>query len=294
MNEKQINKRLLEAQADFSRLIPGHTRRVKQAFDLARIRVADILAKHTRDGKIMPSRFNAISTELTAVEDALYKDLLSQTKFVVEDAAGSAGGAINGVLINAVGVSTLAAVQEQRIASTAVLQAGALVALGMTIAAFIASVVSTVFNRTGSDGKALRYRLRKLASDVITETRSSLRKSIRNREDYATVQNNILQSFLDVESRIDRITETEAFVAYRTAIAKGAEASGLVAALKIIDFPHGAHHVHEKHKCYQYAHKDEHGLGEGVYPVETRKIRNPHPQCRSVLQIVMKEAVLNA
>lgn len=294
MNEKQINKRLDEAQASFDRLVPGYTRLVKQAFDLARIRVTDILVKHTVNGKIPVNRLNAISRELTAVEDALYKDLLSQTKAVVEDAAGTAGEGLNGVLVTAVGVTALTALQEPQQGSTAVLTAGVLLAIGMAIAAFVAKITSTVFNRTGDDGKDLRYRLRKLASDIVSEIRLSLRKSIRKREDYATVQNNVLQSFLDVESRIDRIIETEAHVAYRTGIAIGAEQSGLVQALKIVDFPHGSHGVHKRHKCYEYAHADEHGMGEGVYPVTTRKIRNPHPQCRSRLYIVLKEGVLSA
>jgi len=298
MNEKQINDRLEEAQAAFYRSFPAYQRQVKQAFDLARTRVSDILLKHMKDGKIIPSRYNAISQELASVENALYRDLLLQTTTVLEEAAESAGSTLNEALVVGVVASALLAAQASQYASTArstgVAVASLLLAYGIGVSTFLEAVLSTVFRRTGTDGKDLRYRLRKLASDIITEIKSSLRKSIRNREDYATIQQNVLQSFLDVEYRADRITETEAAVAYRTAIAHGSELSGIVQGLKIVDYPHGTPGEHERHKCYEYAHADDYGMGEGVYPVNTRKIRNPHPQCRSRLFIVLKEGVLNA
>lgn len=292
MSEKQVNDRLLEMQEAFEKKLPTYSRQVKQAFDLARARVADIIVKHAKDGKVPKNRVNALNSELSAVEARLYRDLLSQTTIIIEDAATDASEGLNKALVIAVGATILLAMNEEEEGSEALTAAGFLLAIGIGLLALIKKVLGTVLGRSGDDGLNLRDRLRKLAADIIADVRKTLRKSSNASEDIADIQRKVAQIFGDVEWRVDRIVETEAPVAYRTAIAQAAELSDLVAALKIIDFPHGKHH--EKHKCYEYARANEHGMGKGVYPVTTRKIRNPHPQCRSRLVLVMKEGVLDA
>lgn len=293
MTEEQINKRLADMQAEFDRLIPSYKRRVIMAFTIARSKVNDIIAKYAKDGVIPKTRKSAAVKELDAVEAALYRDLLSQTTSVVEDAAKAAGSNVNEVLVAAIGVGALLALQGQEDPSGGFTE-GMLIAIGLGLLALMRKVVSTVIGRKGDDGKNLRDRLRTLSADAMNEARKTLRKSIQNSEDTATVQRRMSELFGTMEWRLNRITETEPHVAYRTAIAQAAESSDLVAALRIIDFPHGGPGEHERHKCYQYAHADEHGMGEGVYPLNTRKIRNPHPQCRSRLLLVLKEGVLDA
>lgn len=292
MSEKQVNDRLLEMQEAFEKKLPTYSRQVKQAFDLARARVADIIVKHAKDGKVPKNRVNALNSELSAVEARLYRDLLSQTTIIIEDAATDASEGLNKALVIAVGASILLAMNEEEEGSEALTSAGFLLSIGIGLLALIKKVLGTVLGRSGDDGLNLRDRLRKLAADIVADVRKTLRKSSNASEDIADIQRKVAQIFGDVEWRVDRIVETEAPVAYRTAIAQAAELSDLVEALKIIDFPHGKHH--EKHKCYEYARANEHGMGKGVYPVTTRKIRNPHPQCRSRLVLVMKEGVLDA
>lgn len=292
MSEKQVNDRLLEMQEAFEKKLPTYSRQVKQAFDLARARVADIIVKHAKDGKVPKNRVNALNSELSAVEARLYRDLLSQTTIIIEDAATDASEGLNKALVIAVGATILLAMNEEEEGSEALTAAGFLLAIGIGLLALIKKVLGTVLGRSGDDGLNLRDRLRKLAADIIADVRKTLRKSSNASEDIAGIQRKVAQIFGDVEWRVDRIAETEAPVAYRTAIAQAAELSDLVAALKIIDFPHGKNH--DKHKCYEYARANEHGMGRGVYPVTTRKIRNPHPQCRSRLVLVMKEGVLDA
>lgn len=292
MTEKQINQRIVEMQEALEKRLPAYSRQVKQAFDLARARVSDIIVKYVKDGKVPKNRITAINRELSAVEAALYRDLLSQTTIIIEDTVKDAGEGLNEALVIAVGVTALYAMQDEGEALEALSTAGFLLAIGMGLLALIKSVLGTVLGRSGDDGLNLRDRLRKLAADIIADVKKTLRKSNNTGEDYANVQRNIAQIFGDVEWRVNRIVDTEVAVAYRTAIAKAAEESDLVAALKIIDFPHGTNH--ESHKCYEYAQANDHGMGKGVYPVSTRKIRNPHPQCRSRLVLVMKEGVLNA
>lgn len=294
MNEKQMNSRLEELQASFDRKIPGYTREVKKAFDLARIGVMDVVAKHSTNGKLPKSKQAAVSRDLAAVETQLYRNLLSQTTIIIDDAAQTAGNNVNEALIAVVGISAILALQEQEEGSVAVLTASVLTAIGIGLLEFVAAVTKTVFARKGDDSKDLRYRLRILAADIITDVRRKLRQTTGKSEEIAAIQAKVAESFEGAEWRLERITETEAPVAYRTAIAHAAEKSGLVAGLRIIDFPHGEARVHEKHKCYLYARADEHGMGKGVYPVTNRKIRNPHPQCRSRLLLVLKEGVLNA
>lgn len=292
MNEKQINDAIIELQEAMERRIPAYSRQVKQAFDLARARVSDIIVKYVKDGKVPKNRINAINRELSAVEAALYRDLLSQTTIIIEDTVKDAGEGVNKALVAAVGVTALLALRGEEDGSEAFSEAGILLALGVGLLALIKSVLSTVLGRSGDDGLDLRDRLRKLAADLIADVKMTLRKSNDTGEDYTAIQRSIADIFGDNEWRVDRIVDTEAPVAYRTAVARAAEFSGLVAALKIVDFPHGTNH--HLHKCYLYARADEHGLGKGVYPVTTRKIRNPHPQCRSKLIFVMKEDMPNA
>lgn len=294
MTEKQINETIAQMQEDMEKRIPAFSRQVKQAFDLARTRVSDIIVKYEKDGIVPKNRINTINRELAAVEAALYRDLLSQTTIIIEGVVKDAGEGLNEALVIAVGATALYAMQEEEDGSVALSTAGFLLAIGMGLLELIKTVLGTVFGRSGDDGLNLRDRLRKLASDIIADVSKSLRKSNKTGEDYATIQRNIAEIFGDVEWRVKRIVDTEASVAYRTAIARAAESSDLVAALKIVDFPHGAPGEHERHKCYKYARADEHGMGKGVYPVTTRKIRNPHPQCRARLVLVMKEGVLNA
>lgn len=293
MTEEQINKRLTEMQEEFDNRLPSYKRRVIMAFTIARSKVNDIIAKYAKDGVIPKSRKSAAVKELDAVEAALYRDLLSQTTAVLEDAVKAAGSNVNEVLVAAIGVSALLALRGQEDPSGGFTE-GMLIAIGLGLLALIRKVLSTVIGRKGDDGKNLRDRLRKLSADAMNEARTTLRKSIQNSEDTATVQRRMSELFGNMEWRLNRITETEPHVAYRTAIAQAAESSDLVAALRIIDYPHGGPGEHERHKCYQYAHADEHGMGEGVYPLNTRKIRNPHPQCRSRLLLVLKEGVLDA
>lgn len=292
MTEKQINQRIVEMQESMERKLPAYSRQVKQAFDLARARVSDILVKYVKNGKVPKNRIATINRELSAVEAALYRDLLSQTTIIIEDTVKDAGDGLNEALVIAIGVTALYAMQDEEESTEALSAAGFLLAIGMGLLALIKSVLSTVLGRRGDDGLNLKDRLRKLAADIIADVKKTLRKSNNTGEDYENVQRNIAEVFGDVEWRVNRIVDTEVAVAHRTAIARAAESSELVAALKIIDFPHGNNH--ESHKCYEYAHADEHGLGEGVYPVSTRKIRNPHPQCRARLVLVMKEGVLDA
>ena len=294
MTEKQINDALIEMQENFDKKAPAFRRAAKQALALARIRVVDIIAKYEKNGKVPKNRMNAMLTELTAVENALYRDLLSQTTIIIEDSAEEASEGLNAVLIGAIGVTALLVLRDGDEDSDAFKAAGFLLAIGMGLLALIKGVLDTVLGRRGDDGLNLRDRLRRLANDIIADVRKSLRKSIQTSEEISDIQRKVSQIFGTEEWRVDRITDTEASVAYRTAIARAAERSDLVAGLKIIDFPHGHPGVHETHKCYIYAQADDHGMGKGVYPVTTRKIRNPHPQCRSRLVVVMKEGVLDA
>lgn len=294
MTEKRINDKLVKLQKDMEKKIPTYTKQVTKAFDLARARVSDIIVKYVKDGTVPKNRINALIRELSAVEASLYRDLLSLTTIVIEGVARDAGEGINGALVVAIGATTLLALREEEDGAKAISAAGYMLALGTTLLLLIKKVLETVFGRRGDDGLNLRNRLRKLAADVIADVQKSLRKSNKTGEDYADIQRNVAQIFGDVEWRVSRIVDTEASVAYRTAVSKAAQESGLVKAVKIIDFPHGAPGEHEKHKCHILANRDAHGMGKGVYPVSNLEVRNPHPQCRSRLVLVMKEGVLDA
>ena len=154
---------------------------------------------------------------------------------------------------------------------------------------FIENLAQSPFDRVDSDGKRLSDRLREAASRLMSELAETLRKSIRKSEVTPVILRKMQKDFRNLADRTKLLLETEMLYVMRNGIATFAENSDFVKALRIQDYPHGKPGEHKRHKCYIYAHRDEYGMGMGVYPVKTLKIRHPHPNCRSTLHFVFKE-----
>lgn len=292
--EQEINEGLEELFEQIERSLPRRNAQVRRAVDRARLSIADILAKYTdSNGTIPRSKVNAVLRDLAAVEGEIHRNLRNEMAVVVEDVGEETVTELSELILAIIGVAALIKVVglPKDFANLSVGAAesvfGALT--GKTIREFVEAMVSSTFNRRGSDQKRLNDRLRRIARVLRKEIEVTLRESIRNGEGTTEILRKVERKFSDLDWQIDTLVETESLYTMRQSVARFAEESGIVAALKIVDFPHGDIREHMRHKCYIYANRDEHGLGKGVYPIGTRKIRNPHPRCRSMLLFVLKD-----
>jgi len=296
MNTQQkLNEALSANYEAFERTLPRKNGQVMRAAGGSRLTIADVLAKYADStGKIPKNKTTAVVAELSAIQDEIYRDLNAELRTTISDSAEDATVSTASLIATVIGV--LAVIKFAGL-SKAIADFGADIVAqilfsaltGFGFAEFIKAITDSVFNHKADDGKQLNDRLHEVAKalhDGITET---IRKSIRNGEGVTGIIRKVKQKFREVNNRLKTIVETESLYAHRQALAWFAEKSGLVSALKIVDYPHGDPAEHRRHKCYIYAHQDEYGLGEGVYPVSTRKIRHPHPRCRSTLHFILDE-----
>lgn len=287
MSEQAINQSLEELYNGVANVISRRTNQVIRTIGNSRLTISDVLAKYEKDGKIPTSEIPNVLKELEALDEILYRDMRTAIRTSVKDIAEYSTESLSELIIAAIGVSALAAFIGVSEADLLTNQALFSMIIGMGVTDFITSVVTSTFNRVGEDGNNLNDRIRALARILSDEIRNTLRKNIIKGEVNAVTIRELDRVINEYGWRVGTIVDTESFFSARQSVAKFAELSGIVAGLKIIDFPHGKPGEHERHKCFIYAHTDEHGMGRGVYPVTTRKIRNPHPQCRSILTYVM-------
>lgn len=277
ISDKTLERRLRNLYEDFYARQPQANSRVAKALEIAQLRVTALIAENAEKGKLDQKALRRILTELEVIERQLSAELSALIQAEIRKAIEEAGIGLNEVLL-AAGVTAILLNDEEE-------ADGILAALGTGLIALVLFVLGATVRRKGDDGLALLDRLRYLAYDLRMELARELRKANGN-VGKALKANE--QVFKGARWRVERLVETETAYAFRRAVARASETSQAVEALRIIDFPHGKPSVHRRHKCYIYAHADEHGLGKGVYPLGTRKILNPHPQCRSIIVPVLK------
>lgn len=294
MSEKAVNEALTEIYETLERSLPRKSAQVARSVERSRLLVADVLAKYADKDEIIPrNKVNAVLSEIVALEPEIYKYLRDELRTILQEVAEESTITLSEAILAIYGANVLA---DFLGLPASVLK------LPLELTEFLfnllsqssyrkhaESAVESSFNRKGEDGLQLNDRLRNIALVLRDEVSKTLRKSIQNGEGTSDMIRKVAQAFKGLAWRLTTVVETESLYVMRQATAKFAEVSGMVEALKIVDYPHGDSVAHERHKCYIYAHSNEHGLGDGVYPVGTRKIRNPHPRCRSTLHFVMTD-----
>lgn len=295
MSEKAMNKSITEIYEAIERTLPRKDAQAARAVEKARLLIADVLAKYTNEDGIIPrNKVNAVLTDLQVMDSEIYKYLRDELRLILQDTADDTTLSLAEALVTVYGAKALADFVGLN-ASVLALPLDVVELLFNLLTSssrkrHAESAVESAFNRKGEgDQLQLNARLRNVAIVLREEVSKTLRNSIQNGEGTSDILRKTTSNFKDLEWRLATIVETEALYVMRQTLAKFAEASKMVAALKIVDYPHGDAKVHERHKCHIYAHSDEHRLGNGVYPVGTRKIRNPHPRCRSTLHFVMED-----
>ncbi|WP_079516520.1 hypothetical protein [Rossellomorea marisflavi] len=286
MGQQQFNEAIDELFEATQNKLPQYYGRLTRANDRARLMVEDILAKHAGPDSVVPrNKSAAVTRELQQVESQVYRDIRSELQRMFEEAAFAQSSGLALAVSGALDVAALLAVAgiAQAYAESASYLLAALI--GKPTEEFTSSLSKAPFNRKDSDGLQLNDRLRDIARTTTRQVASTLRKSIRNGEVTSRMNRKVARDFNSLAWRLKTIVETETLYLHRNAIGMFAELTDITRGVKIVDYPHGKPGEHERHKCHIYAHQNEHGLGEGVYPPGTRKIRHPHPRCRSTLHL---------
>lgn len=292
MSEQAVNEVLTELFEDVENVLSRRTNQIIRTIGESRLAISDFLAGYVENGSIPTSKIPQIMRDLDEIEAQMYRNIRDDLRSVVKDIAEQSTTSISEAVIGAIGTGAL--LSFIGITSVNVLTNEAIFSAltGLGVIGFITSIVTSVFNRKGDDDKTLNDRIRSLARLLTNEIRNTLRATIGRGEDNAVIIRELNRVIDENDWRVRTIVETESLYATRQSVAKFAETSEIVKGLRIVDFPQGHEHArgdreHDHHQCFIYAHVDAHGLGEGVYPVTTRKIRNPHPQCRAQLQYVL-------
>lgn len=292
--EDKLNNELAEIFKALDHALPKKNAQAKRAVGRSKLIVSDVLAKHTSsDGTIPRNKQTAVMSELVYVEGDIYRQLRAELLLILTDVSETTTTRLAEALVAAIGVSPLV---EAGVITESLMEIaeGFVEALfwaltGSSYSKHVESTVNSAFRRRDGDGKALNDRIRNIASILHREIQTTIRQSIRKGENTAEILRKVDRIYRTMDWRVDTVTETEALYTMRQAVAKFAEESEIVVALKIVDFPHGDPAEHRRHKCYEYANANEYGLGKGIYPVTARKIRNPHPRCRSALMLVLAD-----
>lgn len=292
MGQKQFNNELDALLETIDNTLPLKSGRVLRASNRSRLTIEDILAKYAgADGKIPRGKTGAVIRDLQRIEGEIYRDVRDELRLIFNDSAKETATGLSLAVMATLDVATVLSIAgitgtvASLGANAAYLIFEAL--LGKTREDFIEDLAKTPFNRKDDDGLRLNDRLNDISRTIFRQVSGTLRKSIRNGEVTSDMNRKVKRDFKSIAGRLRRIVETEALYVMRNGVGIFAELSGIAKGLRIQDYPHGKPGEHERHKCYIYAHQDEHGMGKGVYPVTTRKIRHPHPQCRSTLHLVL-------
>lgn len=284
--QDKLEKTMIESFESFERTIPKQRKAVLASISTVRLKLIERLAVATSAQKKVDAKQlseEAYRMITTAYTTALRKEL-EQT---VRASAVSTSEALIAALGPAAVLELTGIVTAMSIAE--LVETGLLTELvfalifGIAITAFVVAVVNGILRRLESDGKNTNQRIRQFAREISLE----LGRVLRQESDMSELTKQLEKIFAESEWRVRRLVDTETMSAYRTAVVRLTEGSSLVKGLRIIDFPEGHEDTHDHHKCYKYAQANEHGLGKGVYPIHTKKIRNPHPQCRSILVPVL-------
>src|SRR5690606_15438502 len=193
--------------------LPRRNAQVRKAVDRARLSISDILAKYTdSNGTIPRSKVNAVLRHLAAVEGEIHRNLRNEMAVVVEDVGEETVTELSELILAVIGVAALIKVAglPKDFANLSVGAAesvfGALT--GKTIREFVEAMVSSTFNRRGSDQKRLNDRLRRIARVLRKEIEVTLRESIRNGEGTTEILRKVERKFSDLDWQIDTLVET--------------------------------------------------------------------------------------
>lgn len=298
--QDKMNALLIEAFEEFERTLPKQRKSVLASMSNSRLKLADTLSAQTGDdGRIQQSKNSLVVKRISEVERQIVRTYEGALRKELEQTVRVSSESVVNAFIAALGPHAIATLvgASSAIAVSELVKTGAITGIvfalifGLSVGAFVKTIVDSILSRRGPDGKTTRQRIQLFAKEMTTDISRVVRKSLSEGNTIADILRQIERVYTDADWRVTRLVETESMTAYRTSVARMAEESEQMSAVQIVDFPEGHENTHNRHTCYKYATTDEYGLGVGVYPATVRKIRNPHPQCRSILVPVLAEGI---
>lgn len=250
----------------------GKLNEKQQAFairEIGRVRgeLADLLADYAgSDGIIKRTRINRLMRDLDDIEAQIRKYGTVALDEIIRDSADWTTTKINGALNTTIGAAVTATTFDR----------------------INRDVFRYVTNRFSDDGLVLSDRVWSTAVDIREEISGVLRSGIIRGEGVSTMIPKIRKVHDNETWKIRRLVQTEGSTAYRTATAYNAERSRVTQWVKLNDRP-GRHKNHEAHRCYELAHTDKYGQGDGIYKPTDSEIYSPHPMCTSFITYVLDE-----
>jgi hypothetical protein len=267
-NQEKLDRIFLDMSDKYQRL--NATQQTFAVKELERVRseVIALLAEYSGDdGTIKRQRLNRLLRDLKDVEAWIRENGMDVMEKVISESAEFTTATITGALGTTVGSAAIA---------------------GVVVDKVNADTLRYVINRFGDDGLVLSDRVWNTAGDYRDEISKALRSGIIRGESVNGMIARVRKVHDNETWKIRRLVVTEGNVANRAATGYNAQASDVVEALQIVDRP--GHNNHRQHKCYELAHADRYGLGEGIYPKDNTEIWSPHPNCTSYVKYVISEA----
>lgn len=265
--QAEFNKALVKIAYAFEKLNAKQVASLAREFMRLRFELLEMLDEYAVDNEIQRRRLNALLRDLEVYEKSVRKQLGTSFANMIEE--------------------------------TAKWTTAELAAAGLTVdvtSKFINDhIVRYEMNRKWTDGLVLSDRVWHLSGDLRDELSKTIRNGVIQGNSVSQLTSAIKQVHENETWKVRRVAISESNNAHRAATLYNGQKSGVVKAFKLID--HDGHKNHKKHACYPLAHRDDYGLGPGVYPKDISsemfaKLTSPHPQCTSYLEYVIDEEVL--
>jgi hypothetical protein len=265
--ERKINDALEKSARQYQRLNTKQQRFVIAEIDRTRLEMIDVLNEYTgANNTIAKARLNSLLRDLESLEQSIRRYGTSSMETVINESAAASTAAASGAVTSAVGESA---------------------AIGVALGGINERSAQYVATRFADDGLQLSDRVWQLAGDTRDELNRVIRSSIIRGDSLSKMTANVRKVYANETWKIERLVKTEGNTAYRVGNSYYAQESNVVKALKIND--HAGHPRHHTHKCYEYAHQNPYGWGEGVFKPTETKIFAPHPNCTSWLSYVLAD-----
>lgn len=264
-NEEKLREILARIGADHVKLTKQQEEYAIKEVGRVRAEMAELLADYAdKDGIIARTRIAALMKELDAIE----KNLREHGTLAIDEAINKSSEwttkKVNGALENIVGASITSS----------------------TFDTVNREVFRYVTKRFGSDGLVLSDRIWDVSDNIRSQISMVIRSGIIRGEGMNTIIAKVRKAYENETWKIRRLVQTEASMAYRTAVALNASKSDVVTHVKI-------HAGRKKSRaCTSLANADLYGLGRGVYLPTDSQIYNPHPNCTSWISYVLDERYL--
>lgn len=139
-------------------------------------------------------------------------------------------------------------------------------------------------DESDDSGYSLKDRASTTSISYTDDLYKRIRQSLNKGHTVSQTINEVKKTFDGKAWELRRIVTTETFNAYRKQVGEIASRNSLTWIKIRESFPR--HPRRKRHECFNYAHEDKYGMGDGVFKLTDAKIYYPHPQCTSWLELI--------